>query len=68
MPLSKERMTVYMREYRKTHPEYSEKIKNRYNEKYNNNPEFREKRKEYFIRYNLKKQQELNSEKVEEVA
>jgi len=51
MPLSKEKMRIYILEYRKSHPEYASKTKENYNNKYNNDIEFREKRKEYLKSY-----------------
>lgn len=55
MPLSRESMRLYMNEYRKNNPDYMEKIKQNYNTLYNNDVEFKEKRKEYFKLYNMKK-------------
>ena len=57
-------MREYMSEYRKKHPEYNEKLKTNYVEKYNSDPEFREKKIEYCKTYNLKRKG-LNIEKVE---
>ena len=55
MPLSKERMREYMKEYRLKNLDYAEKHKQQsienYKNKYNTNPEFREKRKEYEKNY-----------------
>jgi hypothetical protein len=55
MPLSKEKMREYMKNYRLKNPEYEEKINENYKKKYHNDLEYREKRKEYFISYNNKK-------------
>ena len=64
MPLSKEKMRLYMNEYRKNNPDYMEKIKQNYNNLYNNNLDFKEKRKEYFKLYNLKKKEIINVESI----
>ena len=47
MPLSKEKMREYMKEYRLKNPEYEEKHKQQsienFKNKYNTNPEFKER-------------------------
>ena len=51
MPLSKDKMREYMKNYRLKNPDYAQKTKESYNNKYNNDIEFREKRKEYEKNY-----------------
>lgn len=51
MPLNTEQMRLYMIEYRKTHPEYVEKHKNKVVantiNRYNTDEEYKKKRQEY---------------------
>jgi hypothetical protein len=55
-------MAEYMRNYREKNKEYYEKEKVRYNEKYKNDPDYREKKiKSALNRYNKKKQETIIS-------
>jgi len=53
-------MAEYMRNYREKNKEYYEKEKVRYNERYKNDPDYREKKiKSALNRYNKKKQETI---------
>lgn len=49
---TKEELREYMREYRKTHPEYVKRAAERIKERLANDPELQEKKRAYFREYN----------------